>query len=116
MSADAGALELRAQAQIADEPVRGQWALILARFRRHKMAVVSAFVLGFIFIVAAAAPLVAPYNPDKTNLQLARFGRPAAPSLAHPMGSDNVGRDRLRASSMARASRWWSAFWRPVSH
>jgi peptide/nickel transport system permease protein len=95
MSADIGALGLRAQADVSDEPVRGQWALFWRRFRRHKMALISAFVLGFIFIVAAAAPLVAPYNPDKTDLKLARFGRPAAPSLAHPMGSDNVGRDQL---------------------
>src|SRR2546421_650725 len=43
----------------------------------------------------ADAPLVAPYNPNKTNLKLAKFGRPAAPTVTHPMGSDNVGRDML---------------------
>ena len=95
MSAEMQVAELRGQAQIAEEPVRGQWALFWRRFRRHKLAVLSAIVLAFIFIVAASAPLVAPYNPNQTNLKLARFGRPAPPSWAHPMGSDNIGRDQL---------------------
>jgi ABC-type antimicrobial peptide transport system permease subunit len=92
MSAEVSALRLQTQAQLTDEPVRGQWALFWRRFRRHKMALISAFVLGFIFIVAAAAPLVAPYNPDKTDLKLTN----------------------CRASSTAHGSRWWSAFWRLV--
>ncbi len=65
------------------------------RFRRHKLAVVSAGVLAFIILMALLAPLLAPYDPDKTDLQLARFGEPAPPSLAHPFGSDQVGRDQL---------------------
>jgi peptide/nickel transport system permease protein len=93
MSADAASISLRAQ--VADEPVRGQWTLFWYRFRRHRLAVVSAIVLSIIIVVAVAAPILAPYDPDKTDLQLARFGEPAAPSLAHPMGSDQLGRDQL---------------------
>ena len=73
---------LAAQATVVDEPVRGQWAMFWWRFRRHKLAVVSAGVLVFIILVAILAPVLAPYDPDKTDLQLARFGEPAPPSLA----------------------------------
>jgi peptide/nickel transport system permease protein len=65
------------------------------RFRRHKLAVASAGILAFVFAVAALAPIVAPYDPDATDTQLARFGEPASPSFAHPFGSDQLGRDQL---------------------
>ncbi len=86
---------LAAQGSAVDEPVRGQWALFWWRFRRHKLAVVSAGVLVFIIFIAILAPFIAPYDPDKTDLQLARFGEPAPPSLSHPFGSDQIGRDQL---------------------
>lgn len=93
MSADASAPRLGQQALVSDDPVRGQWSLFWRRFRKHKLAVVSVVVLCIIFAAAAAAPLVAPYNPNRNDLKLARFGEPAAPSLSHPMGSDQLGRD-----------------------
>ncbi len=42
-------------------------------------------------ILAFAAPLVAPYDPIVQNPEV----RLAAPSLAHPFGTDNFGRDIL---------------------
>jgi peptide/nickel transport system permease protein len=95
MSANAPPVRLGDVASVREEPVRGQWSLFWRRFRRHRLAVVSSVFLAFIFIVAALAPIIAPYDPNQTDLQLARFGRPASPSLAHPMGSDQVGRDLL---------------------
>jgi peptide/nickel transport system permease protein len=94
VSADATAV-LGQQLTIPDEPVRGQWSMFWRRFRKHKLAVASAVILMIIFTAAAAAPLVAPYDPNKNDLQLARFGEPANPSLSHPMGSDQLGRDIL---------------------
>lgn len=88
MIADEGAF-------ISEEPVRGQFTIFWQRFRRHKVAVASCIYLIFIVLVAVFAPLIAPYDPNEINLELARFGEPAAPSLAHPMGSDQVGRDIL---------------------
>lgn len=80
---------------VASERHRGQWSLTWRRFRRHKLAVVGLVILAILFIVAIAAPLVAPYNPNFQDRALARFGDPAAPSLRHPFGSDNLGRDYL---------------------
>lgn len=96
MSASADpALLQRDGERLATEPVRGQFTIFWQRFRRHKVAVVSAVYLVVIIMVAVAAPLVAPHNPNETDLQLARFGEPASPSLSHPFGSDQLGRDQL---------------------
>ena len=48
-------------------------------------------LLGFFVLVALAAPLVAPFDPIFQNPDV-RLG---APSLAHPFGTDNFGRDIL---------------------
>ena len=45
----------------------------------------------FLFLVAMLAPLIAPANPFAQNLP----GRLAAPSIAHWMGTDELGRDIL---------------------
>ncbi len=95
------AIELAGLAQSLDgdlvvsERHRGQWALTWRRFRRHKLAVVGLVILLILFVVAIAAPLVAPYDPNFQDRALAHFGDPAAPSLRHPFGSDNLGRDYL---------------------
>jgi peptide/nickel transport system permease protein len=81
--------------QATAERHRGQLALTWRRFRRHRLAVASLALLLAIFAVAALAPWVAPYDPDYQDRRLARYGEPAAPSLAHPFGSDNLGRDYL---------------------
>ena len=74
---------------------QGQWELTWRRFRRHRLAVVGLVILLVMIFGAAAAPIVAPYDPNKQDSQLARFGEPAAPSWSHPFGSDNLGRDYL---------------------
>jgi peptide/nickel transport system permease protein len=95
MSASAASPRLAEQARVAEEPHRGQWQMFWRRFRRHRLAVVSACILAVIFVVAALAPIVAPFDPNATDRELARFGEPASPSLAHPMGSDQLGRDQF---------------------
>ncbi len=74
---------------------RGPWGQTWRRFCRHRLAVAGLLVLLLMFAMALLAPIVAPYDPNLQDHQLARFGRPAAPSLAHPFGSDNLGRDYL---------------------
>ncbi len=59
------------------------------RFRQHRVAVASVWVLAFLAVTAAAAPLLSPYDPERTNLLLIF----EAPSWSHPMGTDSLGRD-----------------------
>jgi peptide/nickel transport system permease protein len=68
---------------------RSQWAMALERFRAHRPAVAGVFVLGALAILCAAAPLISPYDPEKTALLLIY----EPPSLQHPFGTDSIGRD-----------------------
>ncbi len=59
------------------------------RFRQNKVALVSLFVIALLLLLTIFAGVVSPYEYDKTDLS-ATF---LYPSLAHPMGTDNLGRD-----------------------
>jgi peptide/nickel transport system permease protein len=67
------------------------WQLALRRFLRHRLAVAGLMVLGTVALVAAAAPLLAPHSPTAIDGTAFR----AAPTPAHPLGTDSVGRDVL---------------------
>lgn len=45
-----------------------QWQLIVRRFKRHKLAVASLFVLAFLYLMGLMAEFVAPYTPDQRHL------------------------------------------------
>jgi peptide/nickel transport system permease protein len=77
----------------AGVPRRHRTAARLAwdRFRRHRMALVGLALIA-VFAMAAAAPrLVSSYDANKSDLD----HRLAAPTWAHPMGTDDLGRDLL---------------------
>lgn len=61
------------------------------RFRRNRMAVVGLVLVGAFLVVAVAAPWIAPYHYNDQNLPNAW----QPPSLAHPFGTDDLGRDQL---------------------
>ncbi len=69
-------------------------ALTARRFLRHRMAVASAAVLVALALAALAAPLVeAALGIDANEVDLlARF---VGPTAAHPLGTDELGRDVL---------------------
>jgi peptide/nickel transport system permease protein len=59
--------------------------------RRYALAATGGVVIVFWFVVALAAPLVSPYNPDFVDIA----ARLQAPSAAHWLGTDALGRDVL---------------------
>lgn len=55
------------------------------------MAVVGLIVLGLILAGTILGPIVSPYDSTTTNMAI----RLSTPTLAHPMGTDELGRDTL---------------------
>lgn len=69
------------------------WAA-LDRFRHHRLAVISLLILVVIGIAAMAAPLLEVWrNVDPAMVSLLERMAPA--SAAHPLGTDELGRDML---------------------
>lgn len=60
-----------------------------SRLGRHRLAVASIAVFSVVALACLAAPLIAPYEFDAIDLDSVR----EAPSLEHPMGTDDLGRD-----------------------
>ena len=63
----------------------------LERFFKNKMAVAGSIVVMLLFAVSLLAPWIAPYDPSTIDLKHVL----APPSLGHPLGTDQLGRDVL---------------------
>jgi peptide/nickel transport system permease protein len=89
-------------AATAAAPTKAEpWRRAVRRLVKRRGAMVGAVVVLFFVMVAAAAPLIAPYDPVATNWSAVR----KPPSLAHWFGTDEIGRDVLsRVIFGARAS------------
>lgn len=61
------------------------------QFKRHKGAVAGLIVLTIIVFATLFGPFIWPPDPFELNLEAANLG----PSLGHPFGTDNLGRDVL---------------------
>src|SRR5512146_3242168 len=66
-------------------------AMTIRRFARHRAALASAAFVVVLTGLALLAPRVAPYDPLAQNLGAIL----APPSAAHPLGTDDLGRDVL---------------------
>jgi len=66
-------------------------ARAVRQFARHRVAVAGLAVLVLAVAVSAAAPLLAPYSPIAFDMSHTSV----PPSLAHPLGTDELGRDVL---------------------
>lgn len=58
-------------------------------FKRNRLAVGGLLMIGVIFFIAGTAPLLAPYDPGKTDVSL----KLKPPSSQHLLGTDQLGRD-----------------------
>jgi len=61
----------------------------LSAFMRNKIAMVGLFIVGIMIICALFAPQIAPHDPNAINAQAILV----EPSLEHPFGTDEFGRD-----------------------
>jgi peptide/nickel transport system permease protein len=78
-----------------------QASRVWGKLRRSRSAWIGGAIVGVFVILALLAPLIAPYDPNKTNFLLIR----KPPSALYWLGTDEIGRDILsRLLYGARAS------------
>lgn len=73
-------------------PSPGYWQTVLRRFMRDRVALLAAFVILALLVMAACAPLLAPSDPYASSMlhRLKPIG-----FEGHPLGTDELGRDML---------------------
>ncbi len=71
-------------------PPESMTAMVWKRFRRHPAAIISSTVL-FILVLSVILVSFSPYDPEVSDMS----SRLQPPSLQHPMGTDQLGRDML---------------------
>jgi peptide/nickel transport system permease protein len=72
-------------------PTRSPMKMMTNRFKKNKRAMVGLWMVLVFIVVAIFAPLIAPYDPIEQNMQIML----EKPSLKHPFGTDEFGRDLL---------------------
>ncbi len=72
-------------------PAVSRWRRSGRVFLRHRLAVAGAVVCALVVSAALLAPRLAPYDPAYIDL----LEKARAPSPAHPLGTDRLGRDIL---------------------
>ena len=83
-------VEPAASLEESDVNVRTEGQRAWRRFRRHKLAVVSACLLAVLLVTVIFAPWVAPFHPYDINIETGIF---KPPSAQHWLGTDSVARD-----------------------
>ncbi len=76
------------------EPSGAPLTVFWRRFRRHRLAFASLILLGVLALASASAPLIeAATELSATRVDL--LDRNQGPSLTHPLGTDELGRDLM---------------------
>lgn len=69
----------------------GIWRDVFRRLLRHRVGMFGATIVAILILTAIFGPYLAPYDPNKIDFSV-RF---SGPTLAHPLGADDFGRDTL---------------------
>lgn len=83
-------LETNVEEDLKTKPAETMVYLAWKRFRRHPGAMFGGVVLILLVLASTFAPL-SPYDPEKSDI----VNRWQSPSLAHPFGTDGLGRDLM---------------------
>jgi ABC-type dipeptide/oligopeptide/nickel transport system permease subunit len=75
----------------AERHYRGPLGMAIRRLLRKKIAVVALMYIGIFYFCGVFAPVVAPQSYTDQNLDNVLKG----PTLSHPLGTDELGRDML---------------------
>ncbi len=75
----------------AFRPPRNQWWDVWDQFKSHKGALAGSFVFLFIVLFVVVGPWIWTADPGFIDIR----SRNQGPSLAHPLGTDQLGRDML---------------------
>lgn len=65
--------------------------LFWKRFKRNRLAVLGGVIVLLLFLIALFSPLISPYDPNEID----RKHILEPPSMTHPLGTDDLGRDVL---------------------
>ena len=68
-----------------------KWLDVWNEFKNHKGALAGAIIFVLIVILVLLGPFVWPYEANGINIRIRNQG----PSLVHPLGTDQLGRDTL---------------------
>jgi peptide/nickel transport system permease protein len=95
MTTTAGTQELLHAAEPAEStlrrPTRSLWSDAWRQFRRHRLALFGMVTLSVLLVATLIGPLVYRVSSDAIDYSQGLLG----PSLAHPFGTDDLGRDLL---------------------
>ncbi len=80
---------IRGAIPVAEAPPRSLWSDVWFQFRHHRGAMAGVFIFGLIVFLVVFGPWI--WNADPAFIDVK--ARNAWPSLVHPMGTDNIGRD-----------------------
>jgi len=106
--------------KVPSAPPRSKWRDVWEQFRKHKGAMIGAFFLIFITLGVLAGPWLWTLDPQKLDIR-AKDMRPiytaiwdsaAKTGWAHPLGTDQLGRDNLAqliAGGRASMAVGWAA-------
>jgi ABC-type dipeptide/oligopeptide/nickel transport system permease subunit len=93
MNTDTATSDLPQPQPVTGVPPKGRspWLQAMRRVLRGRLAIPSLIIITLAVVCAMGAPLLTPYDPSATDSTLLR----AEPSLGHPFGTDQFGRDVL---------------------
>lgn len=80
-----------AEKLVTARPPRSQWWDVWDQFKTHRGAVFSLGLFLFVILGVLIGPLLWPYDATFIDIRARNQG----PSLSHPMGTDQLGRDML---------------------